>query len=108
MCEDSTQAWRRFSDESIDLLFVDGDHSFDGCLSDLRNWYPKVKPNGVILGHDYDWETVRAAAQQFVREKGLRLLPSSTQTMFLLLMPQASPQPERPSAPVDLFVASCV
>jgi len=108
MCEDSTQAWRRFSDESIDLLFVDGDHSFEGCLRDLRNWYPKVKPNGVILGHDYDWETVRAAAQQFAREKGLRLIPSSTQTMFLLLMPQASPQPERPSAPVDLFVASCV
>jgi predicted O-methyltransferase YrrM/predicted nicotinamide N-methyase len=108
ICEDSAQAWRRFSDESIDLLFVDGDHSYEGCLNDLRNWYPKVKPHGIILGHDYDWDTVRAAAQQFAREKGLRLLPSSTQTMFLLLMSQASPQPERPPAPVDLFVASCV
>ena len=108
ICEDSAQAWRRFPDESIDLLFVDGDHSFEGCLNDLRNWYPKMKPQGIIVGHDYDWDTVRAAAQQFAREKGLRLLPSSTQTMFLLPMPQASPQPERPSAPVDLFVASCV
>jgi hypothetical protein len=39
-------------DESIDLAFVDGDHSFEGCLNDLQAVWPKVKKGGVILVHD--------------------------------------------------------
>jgi len=39
-------------DASIDLAFVDGDHSFEGCLDDLRAVWPKMKSGGVILIHD--------------------------------------------------------
>lgn len=39
-------------DRSIDLAFVDGDHSFEGCLNDLQAVWPKVKHGGVILVHD--------------------------------------------------------
>jgi predicted O-methyltransferase YrrM len=37
---------------SIDLAFIDGDHSYEGCLDDLRAVWPKMKSGGVILIHD--------------------------------------------------------
>lgn len=36
----------------IDLLFVDGDHSYEGAHSDLLLWSGYVKPSGVIAVHD--------------------------------------------------------
>lgn len=38
--------------DSIDLAFVDGDHSVDGCLNDLKAVWPKMKDGAVILVHD--------------------------------------------------------
>ena len=39
-------------DASIDIAFVDGDHSFDGIVGDLVALRPKMKSGGVILCHD--------------------------------------------------------
>ena len=39
-------------DASIDMAFVDGDHSREGCLHDLRAVWPKMKKGSVILVHD--------------------------------------------------------
>lgn len=39
-------------DKSIDIAFVDGDHSFDGIYGDLVALLPKMKTGGVILCHD--------------------------------------------------------
>lgn len=36
----------------IDLLFIDGDHSYQGCTKDFENWYEKVVPGGSIVFHD--------------------------------------------------------
>ncbi len=36
----------------FDLLFVDGDHSYDGCTRDLDNWYPLLPERGHLLAHD--------------------------------------------------------
>ena len=47
----------RFIDGSIDTLFVDGDHQYDGCLSDMVRWYNKVKKGGTIMIHDYNRKT---------------------------------------------------
>jgi len=43
----------QFADESVDLIFVDADHSQSGVLKDLAAWEPKIKPGGIIAGHDY-------------------------------------------------------
>jgi predicted O-methyltransferase YrrM len=51
---DSAVAARKYQDESIDLVFIDGDHSYDGCLRDIKAWLPKVKKGGWICGHDYN------------------------------------------------------
>ena len=36
----------------IDLLFVDGDHSYEGCSADIRNWYDTLVPGGMMVFHD--------------------------------------------------------
>ena len=59
-------------DESIDLAFIDGDHSFEGCLNDLIVVYPKMKKGGVILVHDcIENSEPLGAVNKFTRDKGL-------------------------------------
>lgn len=41
-------------DGSLDFVFIDGDHSYEGCSKDIALWISKVKPGGFISGHDYD------------------------------------------------------
>ena len=41
-------------DDSLDWIYVDADHSYDGCLRDLELCLFKVKKNGFIMGHDYE------------------------------------------------------
>ena len=37
---------------SYDFLFIDGDHSYEGCSADIANWYPRLARNGHMLFHD--------------------------------------------------------
>lgn len=46
-------AVKRFPDEYFDLVYVDADHSYEGCLKDMQDWYPKVKKGGFLTGDDY-------------------------------------------------------
>lgn len=39
---------------SIDLLFIDGDHSLEACDKDFTLFSPALVPGGYILFHDYD------------------------------------------------------
>lgn len=50
---DSVLAAQSFQDATFDIVFIDADHSYEGCLRDIRAWLPKVKPGGLICGHDY-------------------------------------------------------
>ena len=49
----SANASELFADESLDLVYIDADHSYYGCYSDIETWFPKVKSGGLICGHDY-------------------------------------------------------
>lgn len=40
-------------DASLDFVFIDADHSYEGCKADIDAWLPKVKPGGLLSGHDY-------------------------------------------------------
>lgn len=41
----------------IDLLFIDGDHTYEGVMRDLLSWVPHVKSGGTVMMHDYDMPT---------------------------------------------------
>ncbi len=40
-------------DRSLDFCYIDSNHSYESVLEDLALWSPKVKPAGLIAGHDY-------------------------------------------------------
>lgn len=49
----SHEVSRQFEDETLGMLYLDGDHSYEGVMRDLDAWYPKVVKGGLIAGHDY-------------------------------------------------------
>ena len=51
----TTQAAVHFADGAVDFVFVDADHSYEGCRTDIETWLPKVRDGGVIAGHDFGW-----------------------------------------------------
>jgi len=38
--------------ESIDFLFIDGDHTLSAVERDWKDWLPKVRTNGIVAAHD--------------------------------------------------------
>lgn len=65
----SAQAAAFISDGSLDLVFIDADHSYDGVAQDIALWTPKVRKGGIISGHDYQLgcfdELIRAVNEAF-------------------------------------------
>ena len=54
VCRMTSDQWFDNQDDDIlDWIYVDGDHSYEGCLRDLNNALSKVKKGGMILGDDY-------------------------------------------------------
>ena len=49
----SAEAAAKIPDESLDFIYIDGDHSMEGIYTDLYAWIHKVKKGGMLAGHDY-------------------------------------------------------
>ena len=47
-----SKAERILAGRKFDFLFIDGDHEYPGVLEDLIQWYPLVRPGGLIAFHD--------------------------------------------------------
>jgi len=47
------EAAQQFEDHSLDLVYIDGDHSYEFVSNDIRAWWPKIRPGGILSGHDY-------------------------------------------------------
>lgn len=50
----SHEAAELVKDGTLDCVFIDGDHSYEGVRLDIDCWLPKVRPGGIISGHDFD------------------------------------------------------
>ena len=54
--EKSCDAAQLFQDEYFDWCYIDADHSYEAVKEDILAWWPKVKLDGIIFGHDFDPE----------------------------------------------------
>jgi hypothetical protein len=78
------EAVNHFNDASIDLLHIDGLHTYDAVKHDFETWYPKVRAGGLVLLHDIEarwgdcgvwrfWEELQSAHQTFEFRHGFGL-----------------------------------
>jgi len=42
-----------FAPNSVDFVYVDARHDYDGVMQDLEAWWPKIRKGGIMAGHDY-------------------------------------------------------
>jgi len=71
--QSSAIAYKLFDDNSVDLIFVDGDHTHDAVKNDCELWWNKIKPGGIMCWDDYYWDGVRRAVDEFCSNKSLKL-----------------------------------
>lgn len=85
----SADALADFADGSLDLVYIDGNHTYDYVLADIAGWSKKVWHGGLVAGHDYleprqsrehvqvkralhDWVAAQGIDVWFVTEEGGR------------------------------------
>jgi hypothetical protein len=80
----SLEAAPLFMDGYFDLVYIDGDHSYDAVIADIKAWMPKVRNGGILCGHDYihvgeekqSWQNVVQAVDDLFGDKK-SILPST-------------------------------
>jgi predicted O-methyltransferase YrrM len=67
----SEERLAEIKDASVDFVYIDGDHSYEGVKQDLELAFPKVKPGGFLALDDYNiegwWKDgINRAAHEFL------------------------------------------
>lgn len=65
----SEEASKLYKNESLDFVFLDASHKYQDIRKDIICWLPKVKPTGILAGHDYNWEEVKRAVDELIPTK---------------------------------------
>jgi hypothetical protein len=70
--ERSRDAVTHFADAFFDWIYIDGDHRYEAVKRDLEDYFPKVKPRGLMLCDDYHYaghwdDGVTRAVDEFMR-----------------------------------------
>lgn len=84
----SIEAAAEVEDSSLDFVFIDADHSYEGCKADILAWVPKLKQGGLLCGHDYknvDYPCfgVDKAVDEFTQDNGLPMELGENFTWFI-------------------------
>lgn len=60
---------------NLDFIYIDGDHSYEGCKSDIELYWSKVRKGGIFGGHDFNshYHGVAKAVLEFIEREGLEL-----------------------------------
>ena len=69
----SAHAAELFAPWTVDAVFVDGAHDEENIVRDLNLWAGKVRPGGLLAGHDYavgPWPAVVRAVDMFAMKSG--------------------------------------
>ena len=69
----SDEAALTIEDNSLDFVFIDGNHSYEYVYSDLKNYFNKVRSGGIFSGHDWSLSDVNRAILDFLEEKNISI-----------------------------------
>jgi SAM-dependent methyltransferase len=58
---------KKIKDDSLDFVFIDGNHDFRHVTEDIDEWKKKVRPGGIVAGHDF-FRSRRGKNDMHVRE----------------------------------------
>lgn len=61
---------RLYDDASLDAVFIDASHEYPHVAADIDAWRPKVRPGGILSGHDFCLEfpgVIQAVTERFAR-----------------------------------------
>jgi len=74
----SAEAAPQIEDGSLDIVYIDGNHTLPHVTKDIQLWLPKVRSGGVIAGHDYtskkghkSFIQVAPAVDQYTRDHAI-------------------------------------
>jgi len=62
----SAEAAKLFPDGVLDFVFIDADHSYEDVKHDIQVWRPKLRPGGLLCGHDMHIGQTRKAVEELV------------------------------------------
>lgn len=85
----SVDAANDIEDGSLDFVFIDADHSYEGVSADIKAWRQKVRRGGLLCGHDYNNKNikegveVKQAVDEAVREHNFTLETGKDSTWFV-------------------------
>lgn len=57
-----------FGDHSLDLVYIDADHTYEAVVAYINDWKAKIKPGGYIAGHDFYMDEVARAVRDCLGE----------------------------------------
>jgi len=60
----SLDAVKQFEDKSVDMVFIDGGHSYEEVVQDIKAWLPKCKK--LLCGHDIPYDSVSKAVKDTI------------------------------------------
>jgi predicted O-methyltransferase YrrM len=63
----SLDAAARFSDLSLDFVYIDANHEYQHVKDDIAAWEPKVRVGGVVSGHDFHIPDVIRAVKEWTQ-----------------------------------------
>jgi predicted O-methyltransferase YrrM len=78
--DEAAAAWKR----AIDFLYIDGDHSYEAVVRDVRNFVPFVRAGGVFAFHDYKpgKDGVRRAVDELLAPHHPKLFQAGSLAVF--------------------------
>jgi hypothetical protein len=117
---DRSTIWRTTSvegakfvpDHSLDFAYIDARHDYESVKEDIAAWCAKVRPGGILAGHDYvdgDFPEgefyVKSAVDEFFGERGIPVHgtdgPSAVESFptWIVVVPESGIEPRPPAEP---------
>jgi predicted O-methyltransferase YrrM len=82
--ESSTKFAKTLKKESLDFVFIDGDHSEEASYDDFLNYYPLVKHGGIFAGHDIVLSDVEKSLKRFLGDNFSKVITVSNNAWYLI------------------------